>query len=186
MHLIVGLGNPGIRYRYSRHNLGYLVVESLANKYRVRIKYRKYRSLIGHLHGNNRQTMLCLPLTFMNLSGQAVKEIIADCAVRLEDALVVCDDVNLPLGKLRIRPRGSSGGHRGLSSIIASLGGEEFPRLRIGVGRSADNIVRHVLGRFSAGERNEIQTAIERAVEACDIWLKEGIDSAMNKFNLPN
>ena len=189
MKVILGLGNPGLRYRSSRHNLGFLVVGNLARGNRIKLKLKAFDSLLGKGKIGPEQVWLGLPLTFMSLSGRAVAAIVKDSEIALSDLLVVCDDVNLSLGRIRLRARGSAGGHNGLTSIIESLGSEEFTRLRIGVGRpqgaiaQSSLLTRHVLGRFNKKEIKVIDQAVEEAVQAALVWAKAGTAAAMNQFN---
>jgi len=184
--LIVGLGNPGSDYADTRHNVGFWVADELAHRYGV--KFRKssaWRAQTAKV-GGDADVVLAQPLTFMNLSGWAVRDIAAYYRVPYGDVLVVMDDADLPLGKLRLRTSGSAGGHNGLKSIIQELGTEEFPRLRIGVGRQAGELKDHVLGRFETHERESIDLAVKRAADAAEMFVKEGIAKAMNRFNAPD
>lgn len=185
MKLIVGLGNPGIRYRYTRHNIGFLIVKQFAKKNRLRINKRRFSSLICQTHINNEKVILALPLTFMNVSGEAVSLILNNYKVDLKDMLVICDDVNLPLGIVRIRSSGSAGGHNGLKSIIEAVSSFDFPRLRIGITGETlkKDLVRFVLSPFAATERQVVKKTIEKATAACEAWLKDGIEKTMNLFN---
>jgi len=169
---ILGLGNPGLRFRFNRHNLGFMVVERLGKS--------------GAL--KHQQVLLVKPLTFVNLSGQAASSIIKRRKIRLKDLLIICDDVHLPLGKIRIRAAGSDGGHKGLRSIIEALETKSFPRLRIGVGApqteaKKDKLSRYVLGNFNKKEIKIINEATEEAASCCAVWAKEGIAAAMSRFN---
>lgn len=188
MKVILGLGNPGLRFRFSRHNLGFLVVEKLAKDSRIKTTQKAFGCLLGQGKIKGEQLLLARPLTFMNLSGEAAVAIVRWKKVKLADLLAICDDVNLPLGKIRLRPKGSDGGHKGLRSIIGALASRDFPRLRIGVGipqvKADENRLRkYVLGRFNKKEIKIINETIEKAVAASIIWAKEGIAAAMNKFN---
>ncbi len=188
MKVILGLGNPGLNFRFSRHNLGFLVIERLARRHKIKIKQKLFNCLLGKGWIGNQEVSLAEPLTFMNLSGEVVALIVKRQKIRLADLLVVCDDVNLPLGKIRIRPKGSAGGHKGLSSIIAALGTTAFPRLRIGVGRPAagagkSKLSKYVLGRFNKQEIKTIKETVEEAASASAVWAEQGITPAMNQFN---
>ncbi len=188
MKVILGLGNPGIGYRFSRHNLGFLVVKSLARAESIKIKQRAFNCLLGKGRIENQEVLLGFPLTFMNLSGEAVALIVKQKKIKLTDLLIVSDDVNLPLGKIRIRAKGSDGGHKGLRSIIGRLQTEDFPRLRIGVSTPRVNakrgkLTRHVLGRFNKREIKIINKAIELAASASVVWVKAGVATAMDRFN---
>ena len=180
MKLIAGLGNPGSEYEWTRHNVGFEVLESLAGKHDARWSKKSDAALARW----GQTAVLVKPQTYMNLSGSAVQRWTHFYRVGLEDLLVVADDVNLEAGRLRIRRGGSAGGHNGLKSIIAALGTDQFPRLRVGVGGgSARNLSPHVLGRFSAEEESVIEAAIARAVEAIETFVAEGVVAAMNGYN---
>lgn len=183
MKLIVGLGNPGERYKFSPHNMGFMVVEKIAQTYKTNFK-KKSQAKIAEFSLEKEKIILAKPLTFMNLSGEAVAEIMRKRRIKEEDLLVICDDINLSLGKLRIRSHGSDGGHLGLRSIIENLGNQDFARLRIGVGRPAvQDVSQYVLKPFSKEDLDFIERIIGRAQEAVLVFVKEGIDKAMSKFN---
>jgi PTH1 family peptidyl-tRNA hydrolase len=185
--VILGLGNPGLRYRFSRHNLGFLVVEKLAKAKRIRITRRGFNCLYGEGTIGAQEVLLAKPCTFVNLSGQAANSIVKRKQIDLKDLLVVCDDINLPLGEIRIRGKGSDGGHNGLRSIIDTLGNQGFARLRIGVGAPAQKpggLLKHyVLGRFNRQEIKVVNETVVEAASASELWIKEGIERAMNRFN---
>lgn len=180
MKLVVGLGNPGREYARTRHNVGFEVLESLAARHGAAWS-RKPDAEIARW---GQDAVLVKPQTFMNLSGAAVQRWQQFYKVAIEDVLVVVDDVNLEAGRLRIRQAGSAGGHNGLKSIIALLGTDRFPRLRIGVGGGErKNLSSHVLGRFTADEEQIIEAALDRAVEAVEVFVADGSSAAMNKYN---
>ena len=184
MKLIVGLGNPGREYEDTRHNVGFDVVEQIARRHRVDFKNTlKWKARTARIADIGEGLLLAAPVTFMNLSGWAVREIAAFHKLEPADVLVVVDDADLPLGRLRIRQSGSAGGHNGLKSIIQELGTTEFPRLRIGVGRQPGQLRNHVLGRFAADERIEIDAAVNRAADAAELFGTENIVTVMNRFN---
>jgi len=184
MKLIVGLGNPGREYEHTRHNVGFQVAEALADRYRVRLKSRaSWKARVAEIAEIGDGVLLAEPTTFMNLSGWAVREIAGFHKLAPSDVLVVVDDADLPLGRLRLRTSGSAGGHNGLKSVIQELGTIEFPRLRVGVGRQAGELKNHVLGRFSVEEKAQIDAAVKRAADAAELFAKENILAAMNKFN---
>lgn len=184
MKAIIGLGNPGLRFTSSRHNLGFLVIERLAKINRIRISKKVFNCLLGKGVIENQEVLLGVPLTFMNLSGKAVASIVRQKRINLTDLLVICDDVNLPIGRIRIRAKGSEGGHRGLGSIIEILGSENFPRLRVGIGMPAVKALKqYVLGRLTKKEARIIKQAVEEAAACCKVWINEGVSSAMNRFN---
>jgi peptidyl-tRNA hydrolase, PTH1 family len=186
LKLIVGLGNPGHEYRDTRHNVGFKVVDELARRRDVQSWNEKF----GGLEAKARFTddvvvILAKPLSFMNLSGQAVQGFSAFYKIETPEILVIVDDVELPLGRLRARPGGSAGGHNGLKSVSQSLGTQEFPRLRVGVGRgdAGKNLSSFVLGRFTDEEHEIITAAVLRAADATEVFIEKGIGPAMNMFN---
>ena len=185
MRLVVGLGNPGERYSDTRHNVAWRVLDVLAGRWRARDQTVPgvYTASLARVGGD--EVELMKPLTFMNLSGEAVARWQREHQGPPDDLLVVSDDVYLPVGTVRLRPRGSSGGHRGLESIEQALGGREFARLRIGVGaaESGAGLREHVLEAFTDEERRAVDDAVMRAADAVQCWLAEGITSAMNRFN---
>jgi PTH1 family peptidyl-tRNA hydrolase len=184
MKLIVGLGNPGREYEHTRHNVGFQVAEELAQRYRVTLKnHTKWKARAARIADIGDGVLLAEPTTFMNLSGWAIREITAFHKLSPSDMLVVVDDADLPLGRLRLRTSGSAGGHNGLKSVIQELGTVEFPRLRVGVGRQPGELKQHVLGRFSVDERAQIDAAVKRAADAAELFAKENILAAMNRFN---
>jgi peptidyl-tRNA hydrolase, PTH1 family len=181
--LIVGLGNPGRQYAGTRHNVGFDVVDLLAD--RLKAKWEAAPRGIEALMARSGDVILVKPLTFMNLSGAAVGGLLQFYKVPLEDLLVVVDDVNLELGRLRTRLSGSAGGHNGLKSIIGSLGTDEFARMRLGVGRgdARRDLADHVLSRFDAAERADVEAAIGRTADAAQLFVAEGIGPVMNRYN---
>ena len=184
MKLIVGLGNPGREYEHTRHNVGFQVAEELARRHRVTLKnHAKWKARAAKIAEIGDGVLLAEPTTFMNLSGWSVREIAAFHKLAPSDLLVVVDDADLPLGRLRIRQSGSAGGHNGLKSIIQEIGTIEFPRLRVGVGRQPGELKNHVLGRFSDDERAHIDAAVKRAADAAELFATENILAAMNRYN---
>ena len=186
MKLVVGLGNPGSEYRETRHNVGFLVADELARRWRLSDAWReKFEALHVRTTVGDEAVIIAKPLTFMNLSGQAVAGLAAFYKIDPVDVLVVTDDVALPLGRLRARPEGGAGGHNGLKSIIQHLGTQAFPRVRVGVGRGDDrrDLADHVLGRFEAGERDTVSAAVLRAADASERFLSDGIERVMSAFN---
>ena len=188
MKLIVGLGNPGAEYRGTRHNLGFEVVDAVARRWDVVFQSAPADAVLAKspgVPGEREAAILIKPLTFMNRSGMAVSALQRYYRVTLSDLLVVTEDVNLPLGRLRARRQGSAGGHNGLRSVIELLGTVEFPRLRIGVGRGDRRykLRGRVLSRFDSGERSEMAAAVVRAAEAVDLFVETGIEPVMNRFN---
>jgi PTH1 family peptidyl-tRNA hydrolase len=181
--LIVGLGNPGAKYRGTRHNVGFAVADELARRRQVAFDSSPVEALVAKLRVAE-PVLLAKPLTFMNESGEAVGALARYFKVEPVDLLVVVDEAQLPLGRLRLRASGSAGGHNGLKSVIAHVG-TEFPRLRIGVGRGDPrwDLADHVLSRFEAEERDTADEAVSRAADAVETFLEEGIGPAMNRFN---
>jgi PTH1 family peptidyl-tRNA hydrolase len=166
--------------------LGFLAVEKLAGLLKIEIDQHSSACLLGKGRIGHQRLLLGLPLTFMNLSGTAAAVILKQNKIKLKDLLIICDDVNLPVGRMRLRPKGSAGGHKGLASIIAALASEDFPRLRIGAGRpkkSGTGLSRHVLSGFNKKEIKLVNQLIDRAVDCAQVWTKEGITKAMNRFN---
>jgi PTH1 family peptidyl-tRNA hydrolase len=183
MKVIVGLGNPGSRYDSTRHNVGFAVVDILASSPSAGRFQDKFDALIAELQEDGQRVLLVKPQTFMNLSGRAVREVMDYYKVEIADLLVVCDDINLPLGKLRIRARGTHGGHNGLRDIQNHLQTTEYARLRIGVDVPGEGAVDHVLGRFRPSERPVIEDAIQLAAQAVGVWMHRGTAACMNQYN---
>ncbi len=186
LHLIVGLGNPGAEYAQTRHNAGFLLVEKLAAKWKCDwTNERKFDARIAKAERDGKKVLLCEPQTFMNLSGETVSELKNFYQLPLKQILVAVDDADLPLGEIRLRESGSSGGHHGLESIEQHLGSREFARLRIGIGRKdgAREITNYVLGKFDSSENELLKKVLERASGQVETWLEAGIEKAMNRFN---
>ena len=183
MKLIVGLGNPGAKYRGTRHNIGFAVLDELAARRQVSFESAPVDALIAKVRGAD-EVLLAKPLTFMNASGEAVGALLRYFKIEIGDLLVVVDEVQLPLGKLRARVRGSAGGHNGLKSIVAHVG-DAFSRLRIGVGRGDPrrDLADHVLTRFDADEAAEVERVTARAADAAEMFITSGIEAVMNGFN---
>jgi len=185
MKLVVGLGNPGPKYEGTRHNVGFAAVDLLAKRHGVQWESapRGIEALVGRWRAED--VVLAKPLTFMNLSGTAVVALLQFYKIDPADLLVVFDEVQLETGRIRVRPEGSAGGHNGLKSVIASLGTNAVPRMRIGVGRgdARRDLADHVLARFDADERDVIATAIEEAADAAESFVVNGLDATMNRFN---
>jgi PTH1 family peptidyl-tRNA hydrolase len=182
---IVGLGNPGNEYKRTRHNIGFEVIDELATRWRVDLKSSwKRKARLAAV--KDRDLLLVQPQTFMNLSGAAVAGIMAFYKLPPADVLVVVDEMQLPLGKLRLRPSGSAGGHNGLKSVIGMIG-LDFPRLRIGIGRGNQewDLSDHVLSKFLAEEQPVVDRAVKRAADAVELFIDEGVLAAMNRFNAP-
>jgi PTH1 family peptidyl-tRNA hydrolase len=183
MKVIVGLGNPGPKYAGTRHNVGFDVVEYLAAGPGCGPFREKFEAFVSEMKDGDETVLLIKPLTFMNLSGRAVRAVLDFYKVSVENLLVICDDFNLPLGKLRVRIKGSHGGQNGLRNIQEQLGTDAYTRLRIGVGAPAFDAVDHVLSKFKPGERAAVEDAVAKAAQAALTWLHQGAEAAMNKFN---
>ncbi|MBI1914835.1 MAG: aminoacyl-tRNA hydrolase [Planctomycetes bacterium] len=184
LKVIVGLGNPGRQYHGTRHNVGYAVVDLLAESPHAGRFQERFQAQIAALVEEDLKILLVKPETYMNLSGRSVRQVLDFYQLPVEDLLVVCDDINLPLGKLRARTRGTHGGHNGLRDIHSHLGTIEYARLRLGVGAPPEEeAVDYVLGRFRSSERNVIDEAIRTAAQAVIVWANRGIDACMNEFN---
>lgn len=186
VYLIVGLGNPGAEYARTRHNVGFMVLEHLAGRWRARWGFeKKFNAQLARAERDAGRVLLCRPQTYMNASGEAVRAARDYFDVALGRLLVVVDDADLPLGELRMRPRGSSGGHHGLESIEQHLGTRDYPRLRLGIGRQnvAREITGHVLGRFSSTEVAVADKLLTVASDQVETWLDAGIQKAMSQFN---
>ena len=186
MKLIVGLGNPGETYLDSRHNLGSLTVRTLSKRRKVSLKKDiRSLSLCGKMALKGQKIILAVPLIFMNVSGGAVKALLKKHKLGLKDLLVVCDDLDLELGRFKIRPGGSSGGHRGLESITQTLNSQEFTRLRLGIGRPQPGkaSAEYVLSRFDREEKKQLKAVVEKACDCCEAWVTQGLEKSMNIFN---
>ncbi len=185
--MVAGLGNPGGRYRGTRHNAGFEVVDRVVARHRLHVEPWKQVADIAEWRRPDGRVWLVKPLTFMNLSGEAVGALMTFFKVDLADVLVVCDDVNLPVGRLRMRTSGSDGGNNGLRSITAALGTEDYARLRIGVGRGDGqrDLADHVLSRFEPDDLPAMDEAVTRAADAVDLWIADGPARVMNTVNRP-
>lgn len=185
MKLIVGLGNPGPRYRNTRHNLGFTVIDRVAERLGAAFDRERHHGLVAEPRAEADRVLLVKPLTFMNRSGECVAPMARHSGCDPNHLLIVADDVNLPLGRLRLRADGSAGGHNGLKSIIARLGTDAFPRLRLGVGddRTGEELADHVLSKFRPEEWPVVERMTAEAAEAVLCWLREGIERAMNAYN---
>jgi len=184
--LIVGLGNPGREYAGTRHNVGFEVVTLLSRRHNIPLGERGFRALYGRGTIAGQPVCLFLPMTYMNLSGEAVGAVSRFYRIPPEEMIVILDDVNLPVGQIRLRTQGSSGGQKGLESILQQLGTEAVPRVRVGIGRPSNgDVVSYVLSRFKKEEEPLIQEAIERAADAVEDVLREGWNVAMSRYNRP-
>ena len=191
MKLIVGLGNPGKTYAHNRHNAGFRCLNYFARLHSIRFDHRQCRAKVGLAEVRDDKLLLAKPRTFVNLSGDPVACLVHKHDIPLSNLLVIYDDLDLPLGKIRLRQSGGSGGHKGINSIISALGSEEFPRIRVGIGRpqaeeqsiNEDAIVNYVLSDFSPQEEAIMKPVIAKVSEAIDCFLSHGIEAAMSKFN---
>ena len=187
MKALIGLGNPGQEYQNTRHNTGFKLIDAIAAEQRILIKKNSFSSMIGVGKINSREVILVKPVTYMNLSGSAVKSIISSRRLALSEVLIICDDVNLPVGSIRLRAGGSDGGHNGLKSVSASLASSDYPRLRIGTGEDAAargaNLASFVLAKPKKKVLDGLETAIARAKEAAYMWLDKDMAACMNLFN---
>ena len=185
MYIIAGLGNPGTKYAATRHNIGFDMITFLCDKYDISLSNKEGYALTGRGYIEGQKVLLVQPQTYMNESGRSIRALKDFYKVEDEDIIIVCDDINLDLGQVRIRPKGSAGGHNGLKDIIAHLGTQEFARVRIGVGDRADgsNLVDHVLGRFSKEEDAMIRDVFALAEDGILKIINEDVDAAMNSVN---
>jgi PTH1 family peptidyl-tRNA hydrolase len=185
MKIVVGLGNPGPKYQGTRHNVGFEVVDALAAGTGVGRFQGRFQAQVAEWHEGGAKVLLVKPETFMNLSGRSVRQVLDFYQVPASELLVVCDDVNLPLGRLRVRARGTHGGHNGLRDIQAHLGTTEYARLRLGVDPAAEGAVLadYVLGRFRPSERPVIEDAVALAAQAVACWVSNGVEAVMNRYN---
>lgn len=187
MKLIVGLGNPGDIYAGSRHNIGFAAIKALGRAHKISLKKDSNTfSLSGKAKFGGQSVILAMPLTFMNLSGIAVRALVKKHKITSDNLFIVCDDLDLEFARIRIKPHGSSGGHRGLDSIIEAVKSDAFARLRIGIGRpiqDARNHSEYVLSPFSRKEKEQIAKILEKAIECCQVWVRDGVSKSMNIFN---
>lgn len=185
MKLIVGLGNPGRKYQATRHNIGFEVLWALGRRFTVGTAKSSFQGEVADLDLAGTRSLLLWPHTFMNRSGVSVVQARDFYKLNNEELLVVCDDLNLPLSRLRVRAKGSSGGQKGLEDIIRALGTDEFPRLRVGIGQPPEgwDAVNYVLGKFGESELAEMEVTVERAADAVVEWARDGIESCMNRYN---
>jgi len=183
MYLIVGLGNPGDEYRHTRHNVGFDIVDLMAERYNIKLNRLKFKGVCGDTNINGEKVLLLKPSTYMNLSGESVVEAANFYKIPKENIIVIYDDVSLPVGRMRLRPEGSAAGHNGIKNIIMHLSSDIFPRVKIGVGQPPNGLIPHVLGRFPKEEREVLEKLFPAAIDAVEGIVKNGITEAMNKFN---
>lgn len=186
MYIIAGLGNPGKEYVNTRHNVGFEVIDALADKYNINVLELKHKAMIGKGYIEGQKVILVKPLTFMNISGESIRPIMDYYKADIEtELIVISDDVSLPPGQLRVRKKGSAGGHNGLKNIIKHLGNENFQRVRMGVGEKPRNydLADWVLGHFNQEEKKAVDESVEKAIKAIEIMVTDGADAAMNAYN---
>ncbi|MGP1441449.1 MAG: aminoacyl-tRNA hydrolase [Anaerovoracaceae bacterium] len=184
MKVIVGLGNPGKEYENTKHNIGFLTLDRLSERLGISIKQIKHKALTGEGFVKGQKLMLVKPQTYMNLSGQCVREVMQYYKLEPENLIVIYDDLDIPIGTLRLRAKGSAGTHNGMKSIIYDIQEDGFPRVRVGIGgERKGNLANYVISGFRKEDINTVETAVEKAADAVECWIDEGINAAMNKFN---
>ena len=185
MKLIVGLGNPGREYEGTRHNCGFMVIDKLAEKLNVSVDQNKFKGLYVKFKYHGEDVILLKPQTYMNLSGESVSTLMQFFKIEIEDLLVIYDDLDMPVGKLRLRKTGSAGGHNGIKNIIAHLGGQVFPRIKVGVGEKPPkyDLADYVLGHFSKAEQELMSEGYDNAVKAVELIVSDQMSEAMNEYN---
>ncbi|EMI9090783.1 peptidyl-tRNA hydrolase [Bacillus cereus B5-2] len=185
MKLIVGLGNPGREYELTRHNIGFMAIDELAKRWNISLNEQKFKGVFGAGFVNGEKVILLKPLTYMNLSGESIRPLMDYYKIDVEDFVVLYDDLDIPVGKLRLRMKGSAGGHNGVKSTISHLGTQEFQRIRMGIDRPKNGmkVVDYVLGRFTSEEIPDVDHSIEKAADACEEWLNKPFLQIMNTFN---
>ena len=186
MYLIGGLGNPTKEYDKTRHNVGFSVIDVLSDKYRIDVSEKKHKALCGRGIIEGQKVILVKPQTFMNLSGESIREVVDYYKIEAEDIIIIYDDISLEPGQLRIRLKGSAGGHNGIKNIISHLGSQEFPRIKVGVGEKPPrmDLADYVLSRFSKEEQPLMEDAFPEAAEAAVMMMTDGAEKAMNHFNI--
>ncbi len=184
MYVIAGLGNPGKKYENTRHNIGFITIDHIAETYNIKVDKLKFKSLVGEGRIAGQKVILVKPQTYMNLSGDAIREVMNFYKLDSENLIVIYDDIDIELGALRIRKNGSGGTHNGMRSIVSQLGTRDFPRIRIGIGTSkSKDLVDHVIGNFSKTEKTVLEDTVKSAAASVECMLGSGIDMAMNRFN---
>jgi PTH1 family peptidyl-tRNA hydrolase len=185
MKCIVGLGNPGKQYEQTRHNIGFEVIDALSNQLSIPLNQSKFKGMYGMGMYNGEKVLLLKPLTYMNLSGESIRAVMDYYQIEIEDLVVVYDDLDLPVGKIRLRQKGSPGGHNGIKSTVAQLGTQEFNRIRIGIARPEPgmSVPDYVLGRFRSEERPFTEEAVRKSADACAAWLTKPFLQVMNEYN---
>lgn len=183
MYLIVGLGNIGREYEKTRHNVGFDTIDLLSRKYNIELNREKFRGIYGEGYIGREKVLLLKPSTYMNLSGESVREAVNFYKIEPDKIIIIYDDISIPVGRLRIRSKGSAGGHNGIKNIILNLGTDSFPRIKVGVGQPKVNLVSYVLGRFSEEERKVLEETLETALLAVKEIIEVSLEEAMNKYN---
>jgi PTH1 family peptidyl-tRNA hydrolase len=183
MFLVVGLGNIGRQYEHTRHNVGFDIVDLLSDKYNIPVNREKFKGIYGEGIISCEKVILLKPSSYMNLSGESIREVVIFYKISSENIIVIYDDISLEVGRIRIRDKGSAGGHNGIKSIISNLGTDVFPRVKVGVGQPKGQLVSHVLGKFSTEDRDKVKEVFEVSVDAIECMISKGITEAMNKFN---
>ncbi|MED4533446.1 aminoacyl-tRNA hydrolase [Metabacillus fastidiosus] len=185
MKLIIGLGNPGKQYESTRHNVGFMAIDQLSDRLNIPLDRTKFNGLYGIGHISGEKVILLKPLTYMNLSGECIHPLMEYYEVDDDEIVVIYDDLDIPTGKIRLRTKGSAGGHNGIKSMIHHLGTQQFNRVRVGIDRPSNGmtITDYVLGRFTEEEQADIQSAIKQSAEACEKWLTTDFNQVMNEFN---
>ncbi len=183
MYVIVGLGNPGKQYENTRHNIGFITLDYLADKHGIAINKIKHKALVGEGKISGQKVLLVKPQTYMNLSGQSVREVMNYYKVDTENLVVIYDDIDIPAGSVRIRKKGSAGTHNGMRSIVYDLQSDNFPRIRIGMGRNSHELKDFVLGGFSKDEKELFEKAVAHTAEAIECLIEKDVDMAMNRYN---
>ncbi len=184
MYIIAGLGNPGLKYARTRHNLGFMTVDELASRLGIKVDRKRFRARIGEGFIAGHKVVLVKPQTYMNLSGESLREVFGFYKPEHDHLIVVYDDFDIEKGMLRIRPAGSAGTHNGMRSVVSCLGFTDFPRIRIGIGGHAEgDAIGHVIGRISKDEKQLLESAVTDAASACEAIITDGLQKAMNKYN---
>lgn len=185
MYIIVGLGNPSDEYAGTRHNIGFDVITRISDDYNIPLDFKKHKAICGKGHIEGQKVILAQPQTYMNLSGESVRQLVDYYKIDLDELIIIYDDISLDVGQLRVRPKGSAGGHNGIKSIISHLGTQEFQRIRVGVGDKPKgwDLADYVLGHFTREEEPMVREGLGRASCACKVIMNDGIDAAMNIFN---
>jgi len=185
MKCMIGLGNPGRKYRKTRHNVGFMVIDELLDRHNWKLDQTKFKGIYASEHYQGEKVILLQPQTFMNLSGESIKELVDFYQIDIDDILVIYDDLDLPTGKIRLRQKGGHGGHNGVRSTIDHLGTKSFNRLRIGIGRPDGRmpVIDYVLGKFTKEQHQDVISSIKDAADACESWLEKPFSEVMNEFN---